>query len=202
MRERQAQRAALSPSMSYGRHFGPPSHTAKQAAVMILIEVAANEPWTSWSIPLTVRPNHLPSHPGQISLPGGRREEGETLEEAACRELQEELGLSDFPGIMLGGLQSLYVYNSDYFVTPFMAYCERLPNYHPCTQEVERVVHLPLGILQDRTADRVHRFKRGLLEWTAPAVGHADEVIWGATAIVLGEVRAIIDAVTAVDWHS
>ena len=195
LRERQAQRAAISPSMSYGRHFGPPSPTAKQAAVMVLIEGAYDTAWTSWSIPLTVRPNHLPSHPGQISLPGGRREAGETLEETACRELQEELGLATFPGRVLGALQPLYVYNSDYYVTPFMAYSQRLPQYEPCRDEVERVIQLPLGLLHDRGQDRVERFTRGLMEWTAPVVGHADELIWGATAIILAEVRVVIDAV-------
>lgn len=190
--QRQEQRAAMSPSMSFGRHFGPPFPTARQAAVMLLVEGSRELPWTAWTIPLTVRPNHLPSHPGQISLPGGRQEGEESLQRTAQRELEEELGVQPFHGQMLGQLMPLYIYNSDFFVTPFLAYSNRGSIYKPCAQEVERVVHLPVGMLIDQSCWRIERFERGVLQWHAPVIRYGQERIWGATAIVLAEFAAFL----------
>jgi 8-oxo-dGTP pyrophosphatase MutT (NUDIX family) len=180
-------RMRFSPSLSYGRHFGPPAPTAKQAAVLIMLEPSEG----GWTIPLTERPKHLPDHPGQISLPGGRVEEGENHWEAACREFVEELGTSHFPGKFLGELQSIYVYNSDYFVRPFLAVCDQRLTYAPCEREVERVIRLPVEhLLDDRRLTR-QEFQRGKASWHSSTIHCDDALIWGATAIILGEFARI-----------
>ena len=187
LKTRHAGRMRFSPSLSYGRHFSPPAPTAKQAAVMIMLEASES----GWTIPLTERPKHLPDHPGQISLPGGRVEEGESHLEAACREFAEELGTNIFPGELVGELQSIYVYNSDYFVRPFVAVCDRRLTYAPCEREVERVIHLPVDHLLDDSRLSRQEFQRGKASWHSSTI-HCDEaLIWGATAIILGEFARI-----------
>lgn len=187
LRERQRWRAAFSPCLAYGRHFVPPLPTARPAAVMLLVETDPHVDWRNWTIPLTVRPNHLPSHPGQISLPGGRVEAAESREQAARRELEEELGITSFTGRVVGSLQSLYVYNSNYDVTPFIAICDKTSDCIPCAQEVDRVIHLPLHTLFAATPASTASFSRGLAQWQAPIIRLGEDQIWGATAIVLGE---------------
>lgn len=187
LENRHAGRMQFSPSLSYGRHFCPPSPTAKQAAVMILLEASDS----GWTIPLTVRPKHLPDHPGQISLPGGRVEEGESHLEAACREFAEEMGTDAFPGEYIGELQSIYVYNSDYFVRPFLAVCGQKLAYMPCQREVERVIHLPIADLLDERRLSQQEFRRGMATWRSNTIHCGDAVIWGATAIILGEFARI-----------
>ncbi len=194
LRERQRSRAAFSPYLAYGRHFGPPLHNARPAAVMLLVEATSLADWPEWRIPLTVRSNHLPSHPGQISLPGGRVEVGESLVQAALRELSEELGIPNFNGQVIGPLQPLYVYNSNYQVTPFLAVCDQLENCLPCVQEVDRVIHLPLQSLMAASPKKTAYFSRGLAEWQAPVIAIGEDEVWGATAIVLGEFQALL-------WH-
>ena len=187
LQRRHAGRMRFSPSLSYGRHFCPPAPTAKQAAVMIMLEASES----GWTIPLTERPKHLPDHPGQISLPGGRVEEGESHLEAACREFAEELGITTFPGEFVGELQSIYIYNSDYFVRPFVAVCGHRLAYTPCEREVERVIHLPIEHLLDDSRLSQQEFRRDKASWHSSTIHCDGALIWGATAIILGEFARI-----------
>ncbi len=185
---RQAARGAFSPALAYGRHFGPPAPTARQAAVLVLLEPRDGQ----WTIPVTVRPDHLPDHPGQVSLPGGRLEAGESHRQAAEREFFEELGCELEPDQILGELLPLYVYHSDYFVRSFVAISERLYDYQPCVREVSRVLHVPLSALTcDPVASR-QEFSRGLATWSAPTMQAPGATIWGATAMILAELAALL----------
>ena len=185
---RHASRRRFSPSHSYGRHFCPPLPTARRAAVMVMFERRAN----GWSIPLTVRSHHLPDHPGQVCLPGGRLESGETVVQAAEREFCEELGLEIFPTRTLGQLQSIYVYNSDFYLTPCIAAVDRQLQYEPDANEVESIIHLPLEHLLDFERHVIRSHSRGAINWTALGIEFEGVHIWGATAIVLGEVSEIL----------
>ena len=204
---RNQQRAAFSPSLAYGRHFGPPLPTARRASVLALIEMTSSK-WSDWKIPLTIRHAHLQFHPGQVSLPGGRIEGSETAEQAAVREFQEELGVPHLACSLVGRLQRLYVYNSDFEVTPIVATCERLPEIVPSDAEVGRVIYLPLQTLVAAGSDsqsglaegdavqfeanQRHRFSRGLAHWTARTISVDGQRVWGATAIVLAELASVV----------
>ncbi len=186
---RHSARTKLSPALSYGRHFGPPAPTARQAAVLVLLEPRGGE----WTIPLTVRPDHLPDHPGQVSLPGGRLEAGESPQQAAEREFFEELGCELPVEQILGELLPLYVYGSDYYVRSFVAISPQLYNYRPCPREVAQVVHLPLSALAKPDPPYEQQFNRGLVNWTAPTLRGGGATVWGATAIILAELTALLD---------
>ncbi len=186
--QRQAARARFSPSLSFGRHFCPPLPTARPAAVMMMIEPRDGQ----WVLPLTVRPNHLPDHPGQVCLPGGRVEAGESILEAAEREYCEELGVDIFPGQTLGHLQSIYVYNSDYLMTPCVAISHEAHKYNPSPDEVASLVYLPLADLLDSNCYVNKRHQRGSVYWHALGIEACGVHVWGATAIVLGELAAVL----------
>lgn len=186
---RQDARRRFSPELSYGRHFGPPRPETKMAAVMILIEP---NPACGWSIPLTVRPKHLPDHPGQICFPGGRLEGEESFAEAAEREFMEELGPPKLQAEVIGELQPIYVFNSDYYVRPFVALSQHSHSYQPCNYEVARVVQLPLPVLCDPESHVQCDYDRGSMRWKALAIQVGEDQIWGATAIMLGELGAVL----------
>ncbi|GAB5403059.1 MAG: CoA pyrophosphatase [Aureliella sp.] len=201
--ERQNARNAFSPDLSYGRHFGPPRPKTKAAAVMIMLEPNnLGQPHTGdaslqgLSIPLTVRPMHLPDHPGQVSLPGGRLEGNETFQQAAEREFREELGTDEFPGRVAGELSPLYVYNSDYWVRVFVATCNSPQQYTPCDYEVESVVRLPVETLLRTELHGRKLFARGKSNWRARVISVGDTAIWGATAIMLGELAAVLKQIS------
>ena len=123
----------MSPELSYGRHAGPAPSTARHAAVMLLLFRRDGR----WHLPLTERPSSLLRHGGQISLPGGTIEPGETSEQAAVRELREELGI-DAPVDMLGRLADCYVFASNFVVTPWLAATTVEPHWRPDAREVQQ----------------------------------------------------------------
>ena len=177
----------MSPELSYGRHAGPAPVTARAAAVMLLLFRRGGE----WRLPLTQRPAALVRHCGQISLPGGRIEAGETSAEAAERELREELGIRT--GVQrIGRLPDRYVYASDYVVTPHVAVATSELDWKPEPCEVERVVELPIDrLLSPATIGRM-TIHRGPLVFHAPCYILGEDRIWGATAVILAELADML----------
>jgi 8-oxo-dGTP pyrophosphatase MutT (NUDIX family) len=177
----------IAPELSYGRHAGPPPPSASFAAVMLLLFPHDG----CWHIPLTQRPAAMLRHGGQISLPGGRIEPGETTAEAARRELREELGVAD-PVEIIGRLPDRYVYASDYIVKPHVAFIDHRPDWSPDAHEVERVVEMPLAHLLNPASIGRMTIHRGPLTFHAPCFVFDGDRIWGVTAVVLGDLIHVI----------
>ncbi len=175
----------MAPRLSYGRHQGPPSPTARPAAVLVALWQSEDQ----WHIPMTVRQPHLASHSGQISLPGGAIEKNESPGQAALREAHEELGIAPQDVQLVGALPPLYLYNSDYLVTPLVARLRREPLWHPCRHEVAELFHLPLPWLGEQPIRPPHKtvMRRGHNEFSVPCFRYQGRVIWGATAMILAE---------------
>jgi 8-oxo-dGTP pyrophosphatase MutT (NUDIX family) len=172
----------MSPQLSYGRHSGPAPATARAAAVMLLLFQRGRR----WHVPITKRPAALTRHGGQISLPGGRIEPGETSSSAAQRELIEELGVGHSM-TQLGQLPERYVYASDYVVTPHVAWVDAAPSWIPDAREVERVVELPLEVLFSPACLGQMVIRRGPLSFSTPCFAYGSDRIWGVTAVILAE---------------
>jgi 8-oxo-dGTP pyrophosphatase MutT (NUDIX family) len=177
----------MSPEMTYGRHAGPAPCTARQAAVMLLLFQRNGR----WHLPLTERPATLARHAGQISLPGGSLDAGENSEQAALRELNDELGI-DGGLALLGKLADCYVFASDFLVTPWVAAADFEPHWQPHDCEVERVVELPLDALLDDQNYRQITIERGPLTFQAPCIEVDDVYIWGATSVILAELADVL----------
>lgn len=177
----------FAPELSYGRHFGPAPFDARAAAVIALLFRRDGE----WQIPLTVRHSALGKHGGQISLPGGSVDEGETSADAARRELGEELGVCE--GVeLLGELAETYVYVSNFRVTPWIASTRSVPDWRPHDREVERVVEMPLRTLCDEQFAGRIAMERGPIVFRAPCLRVGDDCVWGATSIILGELAGAL----------
>jgi 8-oxo-dGTP pyrophosphatase MutT (NUDIX family) len=177
----------FAPELSYGRHFGPAPISARAAAVVVLLFRRGGR----WHVPLTQRPSTLLRHGGQISLPGGTIEPGESSAEAAARELVEELG-TDIQCDMLSPLENCYVYVSDFLVTPWLAATDDQMHWQPRVGEVERVLELPLDVLLDPLSSAHMTIERGPLKFHAPCIQFGEDRIWGATAIVLDELANLL----------
>jgi 8-oxo-dGTP pyrophosphatase MutT (NUDIX family) len=178
-------RRALAPALSYGRHDGPPRGDARLAAVAIVLCWDGRE----WSLPLTVRSATLTRHGGQVSLPGGLVDVGESVREAARRELTEELGVEP-PLEWLGELAPLLVYASNACITPCVCRTSGWPAWQPQPAEVERVLRLSVSDLLNQRPAAPLAIDRGPLQFLAPRLVVNDHSVWGATAVLLGELRS------------
>ncbi len=157
--------------------------TARRAAALILLYPGPLGP----TIPLTLRHAGLPHHPGQISLPGGAQDPGESSAAAALREAEEEIGVPASHVRLLGPLSTLWIPVSNFVLTPFVAVSHATPLFRPHPAEVASVVDLPLEWLRDRGRIKwARRDRRGTPTDYAyfDVAGHR---VWGATAMVLSE---------------
>ena len=149
----------------------------------------------AWHLPLTLRPETLSDHPGQISLPGGALDGEETTYEAAERELEEELGVGRTGLEPIGQLTPLYVFGSNFLVTPWIAKLEQSPDLIPNPAEVAEVLEVPIAQLLDVRSYGCHNHSRGSVSLSAPHIQWQRHRIWGATAMILGELIAVLEEV-------
>ncbi len=179
--------AAYQPELSFGRHRGPAPADVRPAAVLLLIYPGQQ----GWHLPLMLRPLHMPDHGGQISLPGGMIEAGESSRQAALREYTEELGAAAEDVTLLGALTPLYLFASNFQITPWIGYVSKRPRWTPSPREVERLLEVPISHLTGPQAvGHVERRQRGLA-FRAPCYAWQTERIWGATCMILAEFVAL-----------
>jgi 8-oxo-dGTP pyrophosphatase MutT (NUDIX family) len=134
----------------------------------------------------TKRQDDLRRHPGEISFPGGRYEEGEPdLRATALREAHEEIGLPEDAVDIVGALQPTPTIVTGYAVYPFVGLIDAGRTWTPSTAEVAEVLELPLDALRAGYARR-RLIRRGVpIRTDTYLVG--DHLIWGATARILAD---------------
>jgi 8-oxo-dGTP pyrophosphatase MutT (NUDIX family) len=134
----------------------------------------------------TKRQDDLRRHPGEISFPGGRYDEGEPdLRATALREAQEEIGLPADAVEIVGALQPTPTIATGYAVYPFVGLIEPGRTWTPSVREVAEVLELPLDALLAGYARR-RLVRRGVpIRTDTYVVG--DHLIWGATARILAD---------------
>jgi len=103
---------------------------------------------------LTRRASRLKDHPGQWAFPGGSLDAGESVEEAALRELSEEVGLSVAPASLLGRLDD-YPTRSGFVITPVVVWSAQHRELAPNPDEVAHAYHVPIRDLADRRIPRL-----------------------------------------------
>ncbi len=169
-----------------------PAHAPKAGDPLIpaAVLVALVEREAGLSVILTRRADTLRRHTGQVALPGGRCDPGETPWGAALREADEEIGLA--PSLVtLAGLSTPYRTGTGFHVIPVVGFVSEGFEATPNPDEVADVFETPFGFLMDpanheqRELETPEGVKRRFYAMT-----WEDRVIWGATA---GMLRALYD---------
>lgn len=141
---------------------------------------------------LIKRPAHMKHHAGQIALPGGRMEEGETAIETALRETHEEIGITPDKIQILGKLSSFYVEVSCFQIQPIVGWLNETPRTILNKDEVEKVLFLPIENFKPPYQSINIETRTGRLD--VPCIKYNNEIIWGATAMILSEFYDVINS--------
>ena len=155
------------------------AHGRTEAAVLIPMHGWPGRP----GLVFTERRHDLRRHAGEVSFPGGRRDEGEELIDTALREAEEEIGLERGRVEIAGALPPVGTFVTGYKVHPFVGLIDEGLRFEPNPAEVESVI---VASLDDLAAGYEQRrlIRRGVpIKTDTYEVGGA--MIWGATARIL-----------------
>lgn len=160
-------------------------HKVKQSAVLVLLYPNSNNDCMMCFIE---RPANMRTHAGQIGFPGGKFELTDpSFEHTALREAKEEVGIA--PGIVkiLGRLSSLYISVSHFLIHPVVGILEHTPQFNCNVDEVSRLLELPLKAFTDEDNFATHTIETVTGKLDVPCFKIEDEIIWGATAMIIAE---------------
>jgi 8-oxo-dGTP pyrophosphatase MutT (NUDIX family) len=131
----------------------------------------------------TERRHDLRRHAGEVSFPGGRRDPGEGIVEAALREAEEEIGLDPARVRVVGALPPIGTFVTDFQIHPVVGLIDGELEFKPNPAEVATVLAFELSWLREGFAMR-RLLRRGLPVRT-PTYVVREHLIWGATARIL-----------------
>jgi len=176
-----------------------PRHDIRLAAVLLAL-YKKQDMWYTIVMKRKSHPNDR--HGGQISFPGGKQKDNEELSHTAVRESHEEVG-TPLSGVnVLGKLTKLHIPVSNFMVHPFVGYLEEPATLNPQLSEVEKIFEIPLDSIfssqvRQKTDLRIHE---GLLLKNVPYFDLANQVIWGATAMIMSEFVAVVRSIPERPW--
>lgn len=162
----------------------------KQAAVLMLIY-----PKNSLAhIALIQRNEYEGVHSSQIAFPGGKYEETDlNLQETALRETFEEIGIPSEQVKIIRQFSKVYIQPSNFLVYPFLGFAEHTLNFFPDPNEVSQIIEMPISMLLDdknlvtKTITTSYAFNI-----TVPTFQFFNHTVWGATAMMLSELKDVL----------
>ena len=161
------------------------------AAVLVLLYPVKN----NWYFYLTERTKTVEHHKGQVSLPGGMLEKGESSQKAAIRETYEELGIEPQGINIIGPLTPFYIPVSGFNVFPFVGWIEKCPKLKIQSKEVSKVFAPSVSSLMN---PQNKKFKRSTIlgqKVEIPFFNLHNEMVWGATSMILSEFKSILKGI-------
>lgn len=162
----------------------------RDAAVLILLYPNLKN---EISILLTKRANYNGTHAAQISFPGGKKENSDkNLQQTALREAQEETGIIPSKLQFIKQLSKTYIPPSNFMVHPFVFATYETPDFK-LNYEVERIIAFPITELLDNKNVQSEILSTSYMKnANVPCFKYKNEIIWGATAMILSELKDLI----------
>ena len=166
------------------------ANNPKIAAVLALFYPNQNN---EVSLLLTKRANYIGTHSGQISFPGGKFEKSDlNLKETALRETFEEVGIFQEKIDIVREITEVYIPPSNFSVTPFIGILNDIPVFK-LNSEVAKIIEIPFpDLLDDTMLASISISNSYMKETSVPCFNFDGSVIWGATAMILSEIKELL----------
>ncbi len=170
-------------------------NNSKKAGVSVLFHPINNNIFFT----LILRNEYDGVHSKQISFPGGRTEKNDkNIYETALRETNEEIGVNVDEIKLIRKLENLYIPPSNYDITPFMVFASKKLDFYKDKNEVQEIINIDLDQLLDMenvVNTKGSHISNRYLDTLVPAYKFNNHFVWGATAMILSEVKDIINSV-------
>jgi len=144
---------------------------------------------------LMLRPNYNGTHSAQISFPGGKKDSRDrSLIATALRETEEEVGISKKSITIYRELTKTYIPPSNFWVTPYLGFINNNPRFIT-NEEVELLVEVKVADLLDDQSLITKNLTTSYMEnIEVPCFFLNDHIVWGATAMILSEVKDLLNS--------
>ncbi|TVZ51559.1 NUDIX hydrolase [Dokdonia sp. Hel_I_53] len=165
----------------------------RQAAVMALLYPNGKN---ETHIILILRKTYKGVHSNQVGFPGGKVEqEDRDLAHTALRETEEEVGVPQDKITVVRKLTNIYIPPSNFWVQSFIGYTKYHPDFKAQEDEVEALIEVPLKeFLSEKSLVKERLSTSYMEDMEVPAYKLNNYIVWGATAMMLNEVRSLLEA--------
>lgn len=166
------------------------SNNPRKAAVMALFYPNKREKATFL---LTQRASYKGTHSAQISFPGGKYDQQDiTMQETALRELEEEVGVLRNSVKIIRKLSETYIPPSNFMVTPFIGFLDKKPKLLANNEVAELIEIEATELLNEKNITSTVMETSYMKEIEVPCFKFSNYVVWGATAMMLSEIKDLI----------
>lgn len=159
----------------------------RESAVLMLIYPKDNQT----HLLLIERASYPGIHSSQIAFPGGKKERIDAnLQQTALRETQEEVGLAQDKVQVIKPFSGIYIPPSNFWVAPYLGMTLETPHFVLQANEVAQIIEMPLGdLFSNSLVDTVRMTTSYATDIEVPAFIIQQHVVWGATAMILSELK-------------
>lgn len=179
--------------LKYYENYNYSIHNPRKSAVLSLFYPKD----TQTNLLLIVRSEYPGIHSAQISFPGGKMETFDaSLQETALRETEEEVGITKDKIQIIKPFSELYIPPSNFLVSPFMGITTEAIFPKIDAREVSHILELPIhDLLDNRLISNVKLSTSYAKNIEVPAFIISNHIVWGATAMILSEIKQVINNV-------
>ncbi|NQY05743.1 MAG: CoA pyrophosphatase [Flavobacteriaceae bacterium] len=173
-----------------GKQFDIDKRKPKKSAVLALFYPKEEQMYMAFIL----RKTYKGVHSNQIGFPGGKQEEEDKdFKATALRETEEEIGVNPVDVKVFKQLSDIYIPPSNFVVKSFMGYMRHTPEFILQEEEVERLIQIPIkDILSEHYVSSKRITTSYAVDIDVPVFTFTEPVLWGATAMIVSEIKDIL----------